>query len=431
MATIPDPRLRATPAWRQRAAGFWRWWSSELVRLVPERFAALGGAARVPQVMLEGDEVIVLEPGSADAVAGRVSLALEPQQVRGEVRALLERAGESRQRARLVLGETEALTRRATMPAATEENLPQVLAFEMDRLTPFRADDVYFDYRVVSRDAAAGTLALLLAVARRDIVDRGVAALRELGLTVEGVLPRQEAGRVAGALNLMPTEQRGERETPRERLLKRVLALVALALLFVVLAYPPYTKREQIKVLHPVEAKAQGEAQAAGRLAQELERLAGDYNFLLAKKHGVPPTLVFVEELSRLLPDNTWVQQMDLKAAGKVRELQIQGETASSSKLIEILSQSTLMQNVNTRGTVTRGSQPGTERFAIVAEAKSRPLPEATAVAQLSTPVAAPVPVPAPPAPPKAEAPRAEASKPVPAKVEPVPPKGAKPAPGK
>ena len=56
--------------------------------------------------------------------------------------------------------------RRVTMPAATEENLRQVLGFEMDRLTPLRADEVYFDYRVVSRDAAAGQIAVQLAVAR-------------------------------------------------------------------------------------------------------------------------------------------------------------------------------------------------------------------------------------------------------------------------
>jgi hypothetical protein len=91
------------------------------------------------------------------------------------------------------------------------------------------------------------------------------------------------------------------------------------------------------------------------------------------------------------------VQQFDLKPAGKTRELQIQGETASSSKLIEILEQSTLIQNATTRGTVTRGSLPGTERFFIAAEAKPRPQPEAVSVAQLPSPVSPP-PAPANPA---------------------------------
>jgi general secretion pathway protein L len=242
---------------------------------------------------------------------------------------------------------------------------------------------------------------------------------------------------------------------------------VAALLLLAVLAYPAWRKREVIKALHPVETRAQAEAQSTDKLAQELERLVAEYNFLLAKKHGTPPVLAYLEEITRLLPDNTWVQQFDLKPAGKTRELQIQGETASSSKLIEILEQSTLLQNASTRGTVTRGSQPGTERFFIAAEAKPRPQPEAVPVAQLPLPVgpppsapgepvaptspgrgsisppargeapATPAPPTPPPAPPRGEAPKAVAPSggrgdaprapiipgvPIPARVEPVAP---------
>lgn len=433
MAALPESAARGAAPWRQRLGAFWRWWTGELARLVPERFAALGGATRVPRVALEGDSLVLLEPRiEGEARAGLA----DPQRSRAAAASLLERAGERRARARLVLGENDALVRRTAMPAATEENLAQVLAFEMDRLTPFRADEVYFDYRVTGRDAAAGTIAVLVAVARRDVVDGQVERLRAAGLTVEGILPRQELGHGGAALNLMPAEQRGERETPRERLFKRVLAGVVLLLLAAVLLYPPYAKRRAWITLHPVEVKAQAEAQAASRLAQELERLVADYNFLLAKKHGSPPALAYIEEVTRLLPDHTWVQQLDLKVAGKARELQIQGETTSSSKLIEILSQSSLLQNATPRGTVTRGSQPGTERFAIVAEAKGRAQPDPIPIAQLATPVAPATPAPgaAAPAPPAA----AKADAPKPAKVEPVaPPKpaepkaAAKPAPGK
>ncbi|HXJ79648.1 MAG TPA: PilN domain-containing protein, partial [Candidatus Methylomirabilis sp.] len=86
------------------------------------------------------------------------------------------------------------------------------------------------------------------------------------------------------------------------------------------------------------------------------------------------------EELTRLLPDNTWVQQFDVKNVGKVREVQISGETASSSKLIEILEGSTLLQNAAFRGTVTRGQTQGTERFLIAAEVRPRPQPETKSV---------------------------------------------------
>lgn len=432
MASTPEAAgARPVPVWRQQLGRFWRWWAGEMARMVPERFASLGGASRVPQLAVEGDDVVLVEPKPAEGVQARVSVAQDAGRAQASLRTLLGRAGETRSRARVLLGPGEALVRRATMPAATEENLGQVLGFEMDRLTPFRAEEVYFDYRVIGRDAAAGTIQVLIALARRDLVDARVERLRALGLTVEGVNAREDALHGAAPLNLMPAEARGGREAPAERAAKRGLLGVVVVLLVVVLAYPPWSKREAIKALHPVEAKAQAEAQVVGRLSQELERLVGEYNFLLARKHGSPPMLAYIEEISRLLPDNTWVQQLDIKTAGKARELQIQGETASSSKLIEILEQSTLLQNAAPRGTVTRGSLPGTERFAIAAEAKTRPPPEPTAVLQLPTPVApaaraapgpaqpAPAPVaPTPAAPAKPEPPKA-----APAKVEPVPPK--------
>lgn len=421
MASSPVSAGRPAPAWRQQLEAFWRWWTGELAQMVPERFAALGGATRVPQVAVEGDHLLLVEPKGAGAPQDTVAIGQDPQHARGAVRQMLERAGEGRGRARLVLAKSEALVRRATMPAATEENLAQVLSFEMDRLTPFRADEVYFDHRVVSRDAAAATLVVLVAVARRDIVDSRVELLRSLGVTVEGVGVREDAVHGA-ALNLMPPELRGERETERERVMKLALLAAAAVLLLAVLLYPPYAKREVIKSLHPVEAKAQSEAQATSKLAQELERLVDEHNFLLAKKHGTPPALAYIEEISRLLPDNTWVQQLELKVAGKVRELQITGETASSSKLIEILEQSTLLKNATPRGTVTRGSQPGTERFAIAAETKGRAQPEPIPVAQIATPVAPAAPAAPKVEPPKAEAPKPAAPPPTPAKVEPVKP---------
>ncbi|HET7728892.1 MAG TPA: pilus assembly protein PilM [Usitatibacter sp.] len=418
MASSPISTASPTPAWRQKLEAFWRWWTGELAQMVPERFAALGGATRVPQVAVEGDRLLLVEPKAPGVPQDSVVIAQDPQTARDAVRKMLERAGEARGRARLVLAKNEALVRRAAMPAATEENLAQVISFEMDRLTPFRADEVYFDHRIVGRDAAAATLVVLVAVARRDIVDGRVELLRSLGVTVEGVGVQEDAAQGA-ALNLMPPELRGQRETERERLMKLALLAAAGVLLLAVLLYPPYAKREVIKSLHPVEAKAQSEAQATSKLAQELERLVGEHNFLLAKKHGTPPALAYIEEISRLLPDNTWVQQLELKVAGKVRELQITGETASSSKLIEILEQSTLLKNATPRGTVTRGSQPGTERFAIAAETTGRPQPETIPVSQLPTPVAA---APSKTERPKAAPPPPPAAPPTPAKVEPVKP---------
>ena len=380
----------AAPAWRATLQRIWRWWSTELLAMLPERLSSFAGAARVPLLMLEEGAVTLVEPRPGEGQPEmRVELGdLDAPRAAAAVRALLERAGEVRGRARLALPPGESLVRRVKMPAATEENLGTVLGFEMDRLSPFRADEVYYDHRVIGRDSASGSLAVLLAVARRDVVEARLARARALGVSVQGVAVREDTVRAGPTFDVLPSAQRGERDRPRERLAKRALAGTAAVLLLAVLLVPALRKRAEVHAIKPALDRSYAEAQATDALIREVERHVADYNFLLERKHGAYPSLAYIEEVTRLLPDNTWLQQLELKTVGKGRELLISGETVSSSRLIEILEQSKLLQNATPRGTVTRGTQPGTERFAIAAEVRPRPQPEAAAVTETQTPLA-------------------------------------------
>jgi general secretion pathway protein L len=391
MAAPPDnhsPRPNAAAA---RVSDFWRWWRGEIVRMLPQRFAAFGGGGSAPLVLVEGDEVIVIDPHAPPGAEKRANLAgLDDNGKRALVRSLLEGAGETRGRARAALRHHEALVRRVTLPAATEENLAQVLGFEMDRLTPFKSDEVYFDQRVVSRDAADGQITVELAMAPRDRVDARVRELGSLGVSVQGVALRDDAHRSPDTFDLLPSEQRGERESARERTVRMSLIGVVALLFIVALAYPVYNKREEVKALLPVVEKARADAQATDAVLRELERQAGDYNFLLTRRYTWYATGQYVEELSRLLPDTTWLQQLDIRNSGKAKEVVITGETASSSKLIELLESSKMLQNASPRGPTTRGSTPGTERFMIGAELRPRALPEAQLLAQATPKTPAP-----------------------------------------
>jgi general secretion pathway protein L len=241
--------------------------------------------------------------------------------------------------------------------------------------------------------------------------------MRDLGVSVQGVAVGEDAARSGPTFDVLPSAQRGEREKPGERLLKQSLAAAALVLLVAALAIPALRKRSEVHAIKPALDKAFTEAQATDTLVRDLERQVADYNFLLAKKHGSGPALAYIEEVARLLPDNTWLQQFELKTTGKVREVQVSGETASSSKLIEILEQSTLLQNAAPRGTITRGTQPGSERFVIAAETRPRQQPETKPVTEVQVP-------PPPSRPPQATAAPAAPTQAAPGKAAPPKPRG-------
>jgi len=80
-----------------------------------------------------------------------------------------------------------ALLRYVDLPLAVKENLHETLGYEMEKYTPFSADDVYFDCRIISEDREAGTLRALLVAAERDAIGPYIRLCEGLGMGVSGM----------------------------------------------------------------------------------------------------------------------------------------------------------------------------------------------------------------------------------------------------
>ena len=75
------------------------------------------------------------------------------------------------------ISESEVLTRRVSLPASTEENLYEVIQYEMDRYTPFSKEDVYCDYRIEDRIKEKELIKVLLIVIRKVVLNPVVDAI--------------------------------------------------------------------------------------------------------------------------------------------------------------------------------------------------------------------------------------------------------------
>ncbi|MEW6332826.1 MAG: PilN domain-containing protein [Thermodesulfobacteriota bacterium] len=71
------------------------------------------------------------------------------------------------------------------LPAAVREHLPEVVACELDRITPFGPDDAYYDYRILKE--AAGKLQIAVAASKKETLDPYIRALAERGLAVKQI----------------------------------------------------------------------------------------------------------------------------------------------------------------------------------------------------------------------------------------------------
>jgi len=354
------------------------WWTNELVAMLPpswrERFAARSAA----YVAVEGDVWRELRPsGGRLAEAGRADLAaLDVAGRRAAFRRLLADGPGAAGNVWLALSGGDVLVRPVTLPLAAEEALREAVGYELDRFTPFAASQAFYDFRVTGRDAAAQRLMLELAVASRALVDRRLAELQELGATVLGVTTADDLAGASAPLNLLATEQRGRPAVSRAAMTARVLAALAAVLALAAAIYPLWQKRAAVIRLMPRVETARAGAEVADRLAKEIEKIAGERNFVLARKHSQYPMVMLLEDLSRLLPDTTWIQQLEVKPGVKGRDVQFYGETGSSSQLIETLEKSGVMSNANFKSPLTKGVTPNSERFFLGAELKARPMPD-------------------------------------------------------
>ncbi len=253
----------------------------------------------------------------------------------------------------LKLPESMVLHKQLRLPDSVGENLRQVLGFEMDRLTPFQVDQVLYDCRVVKRDTQQQKLEIELALVRRDKVEPWLQALNEMRLAPAVIAP---AGSWSGA-NLLPPTQRGNGSATAR--MTRVLWGLSLILIIAVLISPLLQKRALVEALGADLSKVRREANQVVNLRDQVEQSLGSARAVLDRRMRRRPVLEVLRDVTRLLPDDTWVQQLEFKGD----TLQLRGESAQALGLIERLESSPLLQDVGFLSPVVQMAGKGRERF--------------------------------------------------------------------
>jgi general secretion pathway protein L len=270
----------------------------------------------------------------------------------------------------LTVPPNQVLRKSLTFPLATEENLRQVLEFQIEQHTPFTSNQVYFGYSVLARNFEHGQLTVELIATPRNAVDAAIKTLGDAGLSVYAVFP---ADRLAAAslVNLLPAAV-GKKSFPFRLGANPWLAVLAVALALAAMAMPPVIKREAVVQMLPWVEKAKAVAETVDGLRRELEVRVEHHNYLLQKRQTTPTVIQSLEELTRILPDGTWVQSLEMRG----KEIQIQGETNASVKLIGLFEQSSIFGDASFRSPLTKVNNSSNERYHLAIQMR----PEAVTV---------------------------------------------------
>ena len=349
------------------AGGFFRWWFGELRGAIPPFLR--GGSRRRRRVFW-------IEIGDRTARFGREArgktkdlgeVALKPGNPAAQYREIRRHIRQRRIRPRdleLKLSRDQALRQVVVLPTAARENLREVLSFEMDRHTPFKADEVVFDYRVLRTDQQRKQMDVDLAVAKRDTLSQALETARSWKLNPKRV------GVEGGGLDLL-SSARHEVGARRGRGLTAVLGVVTAGLFVAAALAPLQTQRGLLDEAEEALRLARGEAVEVDELRRLAAKSLERGEFLVGRKRNAVSVSELLNEVTRLLPDDTWVVQFSRRDD----QLTLSGFSAKASALIGLLEQSDLLTDVRFRSPVNLDPRIQLERFnlsaAVVAQAEA------------------------------------------------------------
>jgi len=316
------------------ALAYGRWWLGELRALCPAAVQRAAGWAPAEVLLtMAGERAVAPDGGPAPGAD-----AIDP----------------ARQRAIAVIAASDVLRRRLALPGEAASDIHAVVGFELERLTPFRADDLAFDCRVVGRNPIDQRIDVDAFAVPRTVVERTIGALQAAGYRPERAVAIEAGSVVAqfpAASLIAPPRERG-------RTFRRLAGLLVVALLAA--TYGPLWRidRTSAALEHDIAAlrSAIADAQSSQTVA---ERNARRLASAVAVKHEGASVLQVVSDLSQHLPDGIWLTQLSING----NEASVEGRTPSASGLVRLLERLPGFGPVGYLAPVTRDPSGEGERF--------------------------------------------------------------------
>lgn len=348
-------RIQAGPVGK-----FFRWWLDELNQAMPALWQEkLQHARRRVTIQLENGSLLIgvdsnRQPEALQSLSRSQDAAVQKQQVED----LLEEHDLLEAPKFLLLDTSSVLSKEISLPLAAESNLPQVLSFEMDRQTPFKASGVYFDWNVIERGGPSGQLRLQLYVVPRPEVDDAIKVVAESGVGLGGI-DVLDNGKTLG-LNLLPAGLRS-RTVNRKARLNYALGAAAVLLLAIVMAQSLYLRAHQVTELEEAIRSVQGQARTVMTIKEQIEDTSEAAGFLATRRAASPLAIELLADITRIVPNDTYLDRLVI---GK-ETVQMQGKSRNAQQLIELVNESTLLSQAAFRGSTRLDARSGLEIFEV------------------------------------------------------------------
>ena len=266
----------------------------------------------------------------------------------------------------LMLAPDAVLLQTVQLPLAAARNLTAVVGYELDRYTPFEADQLYFVARQEQRTTTHVQVTLVAIL--REQLDQILIDCAALGVHPH----RVDVNRLG--IDLLPAPLR-PRQRPTGKGLQRSLPWLCGALLIAAMLLWLNDRQRVLDAMHASVQQQKAQVAEVHALRQQLLNTRGAAQYLTRRKLAQPPLAALLNDLTTCLPADTWLDQLDVKDG----EISFAGQSAKASALITRIKGCHSLENAQFEGVIQPDARTGKDQFALRAhlrqEAADAPTP--------------------------------------------------------
>jgi general secretion pathway protein L len=263
----------------------------------------------------------------------------------------------------LRLPEGLLLERQVVLPLAADQGLDRVMRFEMDRFTPFAADEVFFAATVRRRDRAQGRLTVAISLVPRVRLAPILAAMAQLRLAATELEAPAPAGGFGAAPRRIPL---GAVDRTGEGWRRGVLwaaGAVCAVLAVVAAGLPFWLQMEARAAVEERIAELRPRVDQADALRRRMAASAAGNDVIGAERARVGDALHAIATLTDILPNDTYLLGLTIQK----RQVTMEGQSAAAARLLTTVSGDPTVRNAAFAAPVTR-IENGMDLFSIKAE---------------------------------------------------------------
>jgi general secretion pathway protein L len=364
MSMTRSLRKFAPAEWFSRAAD---WWLKELTSLLPERIGEwlLDHGARQLVIAEEAGGIRLMLRNGNHRVLTRADLR-ENADLDGAIDAVLRQFRLKRSDVALgvAVPDEAFFTRSIRLPREAGSSLDSIAMTDLLRNTPFRADDIHFDF---ATHRTPTHIQLEQHVIRKDIVQRAVA---QLGLQPEALAfvenSASEQNRPVAHIRTRKTEAGGQwARALAAALLFSGCLMGACATMLVSDRQSAQTERLEADM-----AKARAEAYRVRAAADASDKQGSAIRDLRTRKQQSAGLLEIWEELTRILPETASVHELRLAQTPNGGDFRVTmtGLSSAAANLVETLDRSPLLSDVALTAPISIDPIEKRERFVLEAK---------------------------------------------------------------